>query len=103
MIEQDDPRSYHAILKNNTELAARVEQMKAEDQEVLKDFEKLLAEARDLRATMGDRPMDEKAFEPRRDSMVEQGLAFILRARKQRVAVSTWMSESLRRETGAGD
>jgi beta-galactosidase/beta-glucuronidase len=102
-LQQDHPKTYGAILKNNTELASKVEQMKSEDAEVHKAYEHLVEEVNDLMGKMGDDVRDEALFEPKRLRLVETGLAFVLRTRKQRVAVSTWMTESLRRETGTGD
>lgn len=102
-LQQDHPKTYKEILKNNTELASKVEQMKTEDGEILKCYEHVLAEVQDLDRLTDDDERDEKKFEPKRLRLVENGLAFVLRVRKQRLAASTWMGESLRRETGAGD
>lgn len=102
-IDRENPSSFKHILKNDIELAKRVEKMQAEDKQLLITLENVAKQAEELNRIVEEGKTAEDQFLPKRNRLVDDGLQFILSIRKQKSAVDTWIGESLRRDTGAGD
>lgn len=99
-IEDDHPCSYKTIMKNDLELAQRVEDMRAEDAQLLCKLDDLTREAENLDKMVDEAHLAESQFKPKRDRLVEDGVAFIVRLRKQRAAINTWLGEAFSRDNG---
>jgi hypothetical protein len=102
-ITVDHPQLYAQILKNNLDLSAHVEQMRTEDSQLLVAFAGVERLIEDVNLFVNEGQMSEQRFLPIRTRLVETGLEFVVRTRKQLLALDTWSSESIRRDTGTGD
>ncbi len=91
------------IKSEDLNLAQRVVQLKEEDAEILKLYDQLagkvqrLQERADLAGSREDK-LDETV-----QSLIDEGLALVIRVRKQESAINTWFAEAFQRDTGVGD
>ena len=97
------PRQFDQIAKEDPELLPRVEQLQAEDAAIEQDRETLsqIVSSTTLHAPKLE-PDEEKA-QHHIKKLVDEGMAFIVRVRKQEVAIQTWFVEAFNRDRGAGD
>jgi hypothetical protein len=102
-IRHRHPRQYEQISKEDPELLPRVEQLQAEDRAIEEDREKLNhAVSRTAQHVPKLEPDEEKAQQHTK-KLVDEGIAFIARVRKQEVAIQTWFVEAFNRDRGAVD
>lgn len=80
-----------------------VEHLKREDQELLTTFTSLQTEAARLSAVVAEIEPDEAVVSDDVARIVSLGLWFVIRVRKQDVAIRTWLGEAIYRESGTGD
>lgn len=102
-VEQEHPRTFAMIVKNQSNLQQQVEKLQEEDREILPAFEPLLHEAQQFNSTVDETALARQQIEPARERLVTDGLALIIRTRRQRSAVKTWLSEAIQRDNGVGD
>jgi hypothetical protein len=102
-IETEHPRVYETISKNRVDLSHEVERMQAEDSRLLEQSEAVRTQLVGFLSGASEEDSAGQQVQPRRDRLVDAALQFILSVRKQRAAVSTWMSEALQRDNGVGD
>ena len=80
-----------------------VAQLQAEDVEILKSYDEFEARVRRLQERAGVAGAREDKFDEEIRSIVDEGLALVIRVRKQERALSTWLAEAFHRDTGVGD
>lgn len=97
------PRQYEAIAKQDPELLPRIETLRAEDS-ALEEQRELIHQSVTRIAEHAPKlePDEEKAQKHIR-SLVDDGMKFVTRVRKQSVAVQTWYIEAFNRDVGAVD
>lgn len=91
------------IGKEDQELFTRVDSLKTESDELLQQMESLKQDIGRLGRKAPQIEPHENRAEPDFKALVEEGTAFIVRLRKQHVAVRTWLVEAFNRERGPGD
>ena len=94
------PRQYDEIAKADPELMPRIEVLKAEDEAIEQEREHIhqMVE-RDAQHVPKLEP-DEGKAQKHVQSLIDKGLAFLMRVRKQEVAVETWLVEAFNRDRG---
>ncbi len=89
-------------IESDPNQAARVERLKREDQRLKADFAQLAATLERLPARVSEAETDEESARDQLESLSEQGIALVIRARKQELAAHTWLLEALDRDLGEG-
>ena len=92
------------ILKEDDEMGSRVESLRAIDKE-LRNAD-LVNVQRSLNLVLqraSEVEPDESKLTEQLDKTVEQALAFVIKARTQETAISTWFMEAFNRDRGVGD
>ncbi len=105
----DDVKNKHAALyaniaRQDTELASRVEKLRANDEQLdLVGFCNVQSSLQQLLERAEPAEQDESKVSLLRADVVKQALAFVISARTQETAIATWFSEAFNRDSGAGD
>jgi len=94
---------YAEIAKTDPELLSRVEQLIAEDQSLLIDQDSLRTEVNEFAKRASQIKKDEAQVAAQRSKLEQQGLALILRIKRQRAAADTWLAEATYRDRGPVD
>ena len=95
------PRQYEAMAEQDAELLPRIDMLKIEDAALEEQREQInQAVARVAQHAPKLVPDEEKAHKYIK-SLVDDGMAFVMRVRKQSVAVQTWYIEAFNRDSGA--
>jgi len=102
-VNSEHPRAFETIVKNQANLLQQVEKMRPEDQQLLEALEPVIRQAEQFALSMNETALAEQQFQPKRERLVNDGLSFILRMRRQQSAVDTWLRESMQRDNGVGD
>jgi hypothetical protein len=102
-VKHDHTRQFDQISKQDPELLPRIQQLQAEDQAIEADRESL-NQLIDRIATHAPKlEPDEGKAEEHTKNLVDVGLGFVARVRKQEVAIHTWYLEAFNRDRGAVD
>jgi hypothetical protein len=97
------PRQFEEIAEQDQELLPQIEQLKAEDEAIQLEHERISQMiARDAQHVPKLEP-DEGKAQKHVQNLIDEGIAFVTRVRKQEVAVETWLVEAFNRDRGAGD
>ncbi len=97
------PRQYQQISKADPELLPRTEKLQAEDAEIDEDCDEF---ARHLHRFAEHAPKfepDEEKIAGHAKTLVDDGVEFITRVRKQEAAVHAWFTEAFTRDCGVAD
>ena len=97
------PRQYDEISNEDPALFQQVELLKAEDDAIERDREKLNQSVTSVATHAPKLEPDEGKANRHIQSLIDDAMAFVMRARKQQVAVQTWYVEAFNRERGGGD
>ena len=97
------PRQYQQISQEDPALLNEIEKLKAEDDELLKLFSKLDQLVGRVAQHVPAVEPDEGKADSIVKTLVDEGIEFVTRVRKQEVAVQTWFVEAFNRERGGGD
>jgi hypothetical protein len=97
------PRQYQEISNEDPALFQQVELLKAEDEAIEQEREKLNDRVTRVASHAPKVEPDEGKANHYVQSLIDDALAFVIRARKQEVAVQTWYVEAFNRERGGGD
>jgi hypothetical protein len=97
------PRQYEQIAEADAALYRQVELLRAEDEEIERARDKLDHTISRMNEWLPKVEPDEAKAQPHVQNLMEQGIAFVSRVRKQEVAVQTWFAEAFNRERGGGD
>jgi hypothetical protein len=96
-------RQYQQISHEDPEMHACVERLKVEDNKLEQDREAL---NRMIVRVVGHAPKfehDEEKIHHHTQHMIDAGLAFVARVRKQEVTIQTWFMEAFNRDRGVAD
>ena len=99
-IERHHAARLRQIAAEEPELNAEVERIKSGDDETRAQFDKLRERTCRLTKKATRIEPDESRLEEQLSDLTTQGLAFIIHARKQEIAIETWQHEAVYRETG---
>jgi hypothetical protein len=97
------PRQYQEIAKEDPALFQQVELLKAEDEAIEQEREKLNQTVARVATRAPKVEPDEAKANNHVQDLIDKAMAFIMRARKQEFAVQTWFVEAFNRERGGGD
>jgi hypothetical protein len=97
------PEQYQEISEADAALFRQVELLKAEDEAIEHDREKLNQTVSHMAEHLPKFEPDEAKAQPHIKNLMDQGVALVTRVRKQEVAVQTWFAEAFNRERGGGD
>jgi hypothetical protein len=95
------PRQYDAIAKQDAELLPRVDLLRTEDAALEEQRERINQSVIRVTQHVPKLDPDEEKAQKFIKSLIDDGMAFITRVRKQSVAVQTWYSEAFNRDSGA--
>jgi hypothetical protein len=97
------PRQYEEMAEEDLELLPQIERLKAEDEAIERERERIgnMVE-RDAQHVPKLEP-DEAKAQKHVQNLIDEGLAFVMRARKQEVALETWLVEAFNRDRGTAD
>jgi hypothetical protein len=97
------PGQYEEMGEEDLELLPQIERLKLEDEAIEREREHLdqIVE-RDAQHVPKLEPDEAKAHR-HVQNLIDEGLAFITRVRKQEVAVETWLVEAFNRDRGTAD
>jgi hypothetical protein len=97
------PRQFEQIAEQDQELLPQIEQLKAEDEAIERQREHIgQMVARDAQYVPKLEP-DEGKAQKHVQTLIDQGLAFVVQVRKQEVAIGTWLMEAFNRDRGTAD
>jgi len=94
---------YAEIAKSDPELLTRIEQLIAEDQNVVLEQEAFRSQLSDFVKRTAEVQKDEVRLAADRAKLEQDGIALVLRVKRQRVAADTWLAEATYRDRGPGD
>src|SRR5262245_24974997 len=94
---------YAEIAKSDPELLSRVEQLIAEDQNVLIEQDAFQTRASDFARKAAQVKKDEAQVAAERTKLELEGIALALRIKRQRAAADTWLTEANYRDRGPVD
>jgi hypothetical protein len=97
------PRQFEGMGTADPELLPRVEQLQAEDLAIEEDREKLSTAIKRSGEHVPKLEPDEEKAQQHTKKLVDDGVGFVARVRKQEVAIQTWFVEAFNRDRGAGD
>ncbi len=84
-------------------LLTRVEHLKGEDQQIVAELERQLKIATSVSQHSDLWEPDEGRADQAVQKMVDEGLALVIRIRKQEAAINTWFGEAFERDRGVAD
>ncbi len=102
-LKHQHPRQYEEIAQQDPELLSRIDLLKAEDAAIEEHREKISQAVARVAEHVPKLEPDEAKAEKHTKPLVDDGMAFVARVRKQVVAVQTWYIEAFNRDRGAGD
>lgn len=91
------------MLEVDQEMFKRVELLRQEDQAIAAELDGLGELIERLRLKTPVAEPNEARTDKEREALAERGLAFVMRLRKQEVAIDTWFGEAFNRDRGSGD
>lgn len=94
---------YAQIAKNDAELLTRVEQLIAEDQNVLLQQDAFQRQAAEFAQKAAQIKKDEAQVSAPRAKLEQEGIDLVLRIKRQRAAADTWLAEANYRDRGPVD
>lgn len=97
------PRQFQQIAGEDPEMHACVEKLKAEDAKVEQDREALGRIVTRVAAHAPKFERDEEKIRQHTQHLIDTGLAFVARIRKQEIAIQTWFMEAFNRDRGVAD
>lgn len=108
LLRHDVPRKhaalYATIAGQDSELASRVEKLRANDEKIEQvDFRDVQNSLQQFLDRAESAEQDESKASLLRADVVKQALAFVISARTQETAITTWFGEAFNRDSGVGD
>ncbi len=96
-------RQYDEISKQDPELLPRIELLKAEDKAIDEQREQLAGVMKRVAEHAPKLEPDEEKAQKYTQTLIDDGVSFLTRVRKQEAAVQTWYVEAFNRDRGAVD
>jgi hypothetical protein len=103
LLKHHHPRQYEEIGNQDPELLPRIELLKAEDEAIEQQRELFTQSLNRVAQHAPKLEPDEEKAQKHTKSLIEDGVAFLARLRKQQIAVQTWYVEAFNRDRGAVD
>lgn len=103
-VQRKHAELFAQILREDAELASRVEKLQEADAQIATfEYEEVHVRLRKLsdRADVADK--HEARVSDSLEDTIKQALAFVINARTQETALSTWLMEAFNRDRGEGD
>jgi hypothetical protein len=97
------PRQYKQISKADPELLPRTEKLQAEDYEIEEDCEEFTRSIHRFSEHAPKFEPDEEKMAVHTKALVDGGIEFVTRVRKQEAAVHAWFVEAFTRDCGVAD
>jgi hypothetical protein len=97
------PSQYEEMAANDPEMLPRIELLKQEDCELERQREEFGQMIGRVTERAPELEPDEGKAARHAEKLIEAGVQFIARVRKQRVALQTWFAEAFSRDRGAVD
>ena len=94
---------YAEIAKSDSELLTRVQQLIAEDQNLILEQDKFEKRVNDFAKRASQIKKDESQTTNERTKVEQEGIALVLRIKRQRAAADTWLGEANYRDRGPVD
>ncbi|MDX1926620.1 MAG: hypothetical protein SFV81_08885 [Pirellulaceae bacterium] len=95
---------FSSILRENVNLSAQVEKLRAEDLRILhSECTEVLATLTHIQSEARLASKDEAKLSEAIASVSQKAIGFVVAARGQETAISTWLSEAFNRDLGSGD
>jgi hypothetical protein len=94
---------YAEIARSDSELLTRVEQLIAEDQNLVLEQEAFRRKMDEFAQRASQVKKDEAQVAAQREQIEQDGIALVLRIKKQRAAADTWLAEAAYRDRGPVD
>jgi hypothetical protein len=94
---------YAEIAKSDSELLTRVQQLIAEDQNLILEQDKFEKRVNDFVRRASQIKKDEAQTAAERGKLEQEGIALVLRIKRQRAAADTWLAEANYRDRGPVD
>jgi hypothetical protein len=94
---------YAEIAKSDSELLTRVQQLIAEDQNLVLEQAKFDQRVNDFARRASQIKKDEAQTTAERTKVEQEGIALVLRIKRQRAAADTWLTEANYRDRGPVD
>jgi len=94
---------YAEIAATDPELSSFVQKMIQTDQQLLEELTQFHEALHDLKGRAADVKWQEGKLAAEQKRIEESGIALILKVKKQRAAVATWLSEAVYRDRGTVD
>jgi hypothetical protein len=102
-IKHQHPRQYEEIAQQDPELLPRIDLLKREDAAIEVERETINQAVDRVAEHLPKLEPDEGKAEKFTKPLIDDGMAFIARVRKQVIAVQTWYIEAFNRDRGAVD
>ena len=94
---------YAEIAKSDSELLTRVQQLIAEDQNLILEQDKFDKRVNEFVKRASQIKKDEAQTTTERGKLEQEGIALVLRIKRQRAAADTWLTEANYRDRGPVD
>ncbi len=91
------------IVKEDPELATRVQNLRQEDANLLQQARQVLAEANMISGDATELESQDPTIKQDTEGFIDRGLKLIIDSRKQEAALTAWYQEAFNRDTGDGD
>jgi hypothetical protein len=91
------------ILRENSDLATRVEQLREEDKAVQEQAQEVLKETRLIAGDAPELESQDPTIKQDIEGFVKRSLDWIIQVRKQEAALTAWYQEAFNRDTGVAD
>jgi hypothetical protein len=95
-------QAYDAIVKHHSNLRQQVDKLREEDPQILAALDSVRQSAERF-AAIDETVLAGQQLQPKREQLIQEGLTTILRIRRHRAAIDTWLGEALQRDNGVGD
>jgi hypothetical protein len=102
-VASEHGRAYETITKNHSNLRQQVEKLRSADPEILAALESVGQQVERFTSAIDETVLAGQQFQEKREQLVNDGLALVLRVRRHRAAIDTWLGEALQRDNGVGD
>ena len=91
------------ISREDTGLLQRVQMLREEDERLRDEYRELREQARQLDQQADSAEPNEREMDDLVSQFIRRGLDFVIRVRKQEIAMETWLVESFDRDRGVAD
>ena len=102
-VEGDNQTEYAEIIAQDREMFARVEQLKTGDRECYRQMEALLDHIIRFQRESLRQEWNESMARFPVETLIKQGLAWVIDAKRQEKSRETWFNEAFQRDRGGGD